>query len=135
MKRKTRSLNPILIVEKTDGELWGRVKIKDTLITDSATSLPALEKKMKVLISGFEAVEVAEFEVSYDLTAFFDTHSYLNISDVAKQAGINQALMRQYASGNKFPSFERVKEIEMAIRNIGKELSKVRLSKSTREFA
>ena len=98
---------PLLIVEKADGELWGRVKIKETLITDSATTLSALEKNLKDLIQDFEGVEVSEFEVSYDLTSFFDNHSYLNISDIAKRAGINQALMRQYASGNKFPSEER----------------------------
>jgi hypothetical protein len=38
--------------------------------------------------------------------------------------------MSHYASGIKFPSEERVKEIEAAIREIGKELSKVKLHKA-----
>jgi hypothetical protein len=136
MKQKTnKSIKPLLIVEKADGELWGRVKIRGNLITDSASTLAALEKNLKYLILEFEEVEVSEFEVSYDLISFFDEHSYLNISDIAKRAGINQALMRQYASGNKFPSQDRVTQIETAIREIGKELSKVRLSRRSRELA
>ena len=43
--------------------------------------------------------------------------------------------MRQYSSGLKFPSEERVKEIESAIREIGKELSKIKLHKRDREYA
>jgi hypothetical protein len=136
MKQNTNKfIKPLLIVEKADGELWGRVKIRGNLITDSASTLSALEKNLKYLILEFEEVEVSEFEVSYDLISFFDEHSYLNISDIAKRAGINQALMRQYASGNKFPSQDRVTQIETAIREIGKELSKVRLSRRSREHA
>ena len=62
--------------------------------------------------------------------AFFETYSYLNISDIAKVAGINPGLMRQYSSGNKFPSKERVKEIEKAVKKIGRELTQVNLHKS-----
>jgi len=38
--------------------------------------------------------------------------------------------MRQYAAGIKFPSLERVKRIEGAIRSIGKELARIRLHKA-----
>lgn len=141
MKRPNTPINqkrgsPLkLVVEKTDGELWGSVKVKGNLIYDYANNLQNLMNKLKNLIYEFEKVEVDHFEISYDLTSFFENHSYLNISDIAKRAGINPGLMRQYASGNKFPSEDRVMEIEDAIREIGKELSKVKLHKSIREYA
>jgi hypothetical protein len=131
----TQQTKTSLIIERYGGELWGRVKVKGNLITDSATSFDALKKQMKKLISDFENVEVEDFEVSYDLTSFFEQYSFLNISDLAKRAGINPALMRQYVSGNKFPSKQRVQEIESAVKSIGKELIKVRLHKSQKAFA
>jgi len=124
-----------LIVERSDGELWGRVKVKGNLIVDSADNLNALTKKLKTLILDIESVEVEDFELSYDLTSVFEQYSYLNISEVAAKAGISSGMMRQYASGNKYPSAERVKDIESAIREIGKELIKVKLHRSVKEPA
>jgi len=124
-----------LIVEGTANELWGRVTINENLIVDSASTLEALKKQLKKLILEIEEVEVEDFQVSYDLTSFFTEHSYLNVSDIAKRVGINENLMRQYASGHKFPSEERVKEIQKSIREIGKELSKTNLHKPKKEYA
>lgn len=123
-----------LIIEKADGNLWGRVKVKGNLIVDSAENLQSLKKQIKQLVYDFEEVEVEEFDIVYDLTAFFTAHP-LNIGDVAKKAEISPALMRQYASGIKFPSEERVKKIEDAIHQIGRELTKIKLSKPQREYA
>ncbi len=74
-----------LVVERSDGELWGRVKVKGNLIVDSADNLNALTKKLKTLILDIESVEVEDFEVSYDLTSVFEQYSYLNISEVASK--------------------------------------------------
>lgn len=127
--------SPQLIVEKKDGELWGRVTIKGTLIYDYSNTLQSLKNKLKELILEFENKKVDDFEVSYDLTSFFESHSYLNITDIAKRAEINPTLMRQYAAGIKFPSEDRVKQIEHAIREIGKELTKVKLHKPDAAYA
>lgn len=135
MTKTTQKANLQLIVEKADGELWGRVKVKGNLIFEQASTLDALKRKMKQLVLDFENVEIEEFKISYDLTAFFENHNYLNISDVAKKAGISPTLMRHYASGIKFPSEERVVNIEQAIHSIGRELTRVRLHKSRREYA
>ena len=117
-------------MERTAGDLWGRVFINNNLIIDSAKSLDALKRSLQLLILTIENIsfEDADFEVCYDLTSFFEENP-LNISDVASKAGISAGLMRQYASGAKFPSVDRLREIEAAIRQIGKELSKVRLHK------
>lgn len=132
--KKQQTIKARLIVEKADGELWGRVTIKGNLIVDSASTLEALQKKMKKLIRDFESVDVADFDISYDLTSFFEQHPYLSISEIASKAGINPGLMRQYSSAVKFPSEERVKKIELAIRDIGKELTRVKLHKPVKEY-
>jgi hypothetical protein len=124
-----------LIVEKSGDQLWGRITVNDNLIIDTASTLESLKKKLAKLAKSLENVEVDSFVVSYDLTSFFEQYSFLSISEIASKIGINPSLMRQYSQGIKFPSGERVKEIESAIRQIGKELSKVKLHKAEREFA
>lgn len=124
-----------LIVEKADKELWGRIKINDNLIIDSAPNLETLKKQLQKLAYEFEQYKIQDFEVSFDLTSFFEEFSFLNVSDIAKRTAISPGLMRQYAAGLKFPSEDRVKEIENAIREIGKELSRVKLHKFQRELA
>ena len=121
-----------LVIEKAEDGFWGRVDINNNLITEYALSLDTLKKQMKKLIFKIENIEVEEFDVSYDLTAFFEQYSYLNISDIAKRTSINSTLMRQYAAGIKYPSIERVKSIETAIRSIGRELAKIKIHTSIR---
>ncbi len=119
-----------LTVERTAGDLRGRVLVTTNLIVASAKSLSELKRSFQSLILDIENVSAAEFHfvVSYDLTSFFNQNP-LNIAAVASKAGISPGLMRQYATGAKFPSIDRLQVIESAIRQIGKELSKVRLHK------
>jgi predicted DNA-binding transcriptional regulator AlpA len=135
MKIATTQPKALLIVEKGDGELWGRVTIKGNLIVDSAKNLESLKKKIKSLALDFENVEINDFEVNYDLTSFFEQYPFLNVSEIAKKAGISPAMMLHYTSGTKFPSEERVKQIESAIKEIGKELTKVKLHKAQKQPA
>ncbi|MBQ4499043.1 MAG: XRE family transcriptional regulator [Alistipes sp.] len=51
----------------------------------------------------------------------------LNIKQVACALGINDKLMHQYSNGSKNPGFERRKEIERFIHDLGRELLKVEL--------
>ena len=139
-RKKTRQIseNQVsaqLIVERSDGEYWGRIKIKGNLIVESANTLEVLTKQMKKLIFEFEKVTVSDFDIAYDLTAFFETYSIISITDLARRANINPALMRQYASGIKFPSQDRVKDIEKAIKKVGKELSQIKLHKAEKRVA
>jgi hypothetical protein len=130
MSKKKKTITPLLIVERNKGNFWGRVEISDNLIVDTASSLESLKKKMRKLISDFEDKEAVDFDISYDLTAFFEQYAYINISKIASKSGINYSLMRQYSIGYKYPSEIRVKMIEKAIREIGKELIKVKLHKA-----
>lgn len=120
-----------LIIESAqEGELWGRVLFDDNLIVESASSLPELENKMKALLKDFNALDPKEinFELQYDIAGLFDEKKFLNAAVIAERAGINKSLMRQYASGIKFPSFERAQQIERVIHELGKEMISVKIA-------
>lgn len=116
-----------LIVEKgEDGRLWGRVNFRNNLIVDVATTVDALERKMRKLIMELYDIDI-EFTNAYDVSAFFENFSYLNQSRIAYLSGINPGLLRQYASGVKHPSAQQAKKIEVAIHKLAKELKSVSL--------
>ena len=115
----------LLIIEKSKGKLWGRVNYKDNLITDFATNIDTLEKKMRKLLKDFHELQNVEFDYSYDLTVFFEEYDFLKQSKIAELAGMNPGLLRQYASGVKHPSLEQAKKIEKAVHNLAKELKSV----------
>ena len=52
------------------------------------------------LAKGGAPYEVS-FSYQYDMQSFFDYFSFLNVSEVARRAGVNPSLMRQYTSGKK----------------------------------
>lgn len=117
----------LLVVEKDKGKLWGRVNYKNNLITDYAASLPALENKLARLLKDFHGIQNVSFERSYDLTVFFEQFAFLKQSKIAELAGINPGLLRQYASGVKYPSIDQAKKIERAVHALAKELQSVSL--------
>lgn len=120
-----------LIIESAkDGTLWGRVQYEDNLLTEEASSVRELESKMKELLKEWHALDrkQIEFELQYDIAGLFDEKKFLNAAVIAERAGINKSLMRQYASGIKFPSFERAKQIEQVIHELGKEMIAVKIS-------
>jgi len=118
----------LMIIEKDKGKLWGRVNYKNNLITDYAASIAALEKKMANLLKDFHGVEKLSFDRSYDLTVFFEEFNFLKQSKIAELAGINPGLLRQYASGVKYPSAAQAQKIEDAVHELARELSAVSLA-------
>ena len=66
---------------------------------------------------------------TYDnvIEVLFERFPELNASQVAKGMNINPVLLRQYVSGKKRPSFERLMDIENYLHKLGEELQKVRL--------
>lgn len=63
-----------------------------------------------------------EFAFRFDIGSFFDYYSYLNMSGVAKKAGINASLMRQYAMGKHEPSPKRKQQILDCLHQISQEM-------------
>lgn len=113
-----------LIIEKSEGILWGRVSYKDNLITETASNLTDLQNKFFTLLDDFEGLkrEQVEMEYFYDVYSLFQQFDFLNISKVAVHANMNPSLLRQYASGVKNPSAEQASKIEATLHSLAEEL-------------
>ncbi|MDQ6842766.1 MAG: hypothetical protein M3Z92_00235 [Bacteroidota bacterium] len=128
-----------VIIEKGDNGLYGRIEgRKSYLPVTFGNSKKEVLQNLKELIKDYQKnekngdsfwlklnTETLQFEVVYDIQAFFKDHDFLNASAIARHADINESLVRQYATGKKYPSAEQAKKLEDAIRNITKELHKV----------
>lgn len=62
------------------------------------------------------------------LREFFDTHPWINQSQIARLCKINDGLFRQYVTGIKRPSDERLKYIEREIKGIINETKDFKLT-------
>jgi len=118
-----------LIIEKQDQELTGRITFEDNLIVESANDLLLLEQKMVRLLKKFHGLDPSEiqFQYKYDLSSLFEAFDFLKISNIAKIAGLNASLLRQYVVGNKQASATQAKKVEAAIHKLGKELSALQI--------
>lgn len=67
------------------------------------------------------------FKFAFDLGSLFDYYPFLNISGVAKRAGINASLMRQYVSGVHKPSAKRLAVISNTMKDMAKDIASVAL--------
>ncbi len=63
-----------------------------------------------------------EFRYQYDLQSFFDYFSFLNVTEIARRAGINPSLMRQYVSGIKNAGEKTYERLSECIGRITKDL-------------
>jgi hypothetical protein len=79
------------------------------------------DAKEEFLEEGGELYDV-EFEYKYDLQSFFDYFSFLNVSEIAKRAGINPSLMRQYTSGVKNAGEKTYSRLSACMATITREL-------------
>lgn len=61
------------------------------------------------------------------LYSFFIAHPEINVSALARQMGISQVLMAQYASGSKTPSKNFLARLQKELRELGKKLCAVSL--------
>ncbi len=115
-----------LVIEKGEKGLWGSVKYNNNLIADTGTDLANLENKLKGLLQELEGVdpETVIFQHTYDVFALFQEFDFLNISKVAKYAGINAGLLRHYASGIKHPSLNQAKKIEETLHRLAVQMQK-----------
>lgn len=128
-----------IIIEKKDGWLWGIVENKSNFVaTPYGKTKDGLINNLKELIKDYQQnegkkdkywskvdVENMEVVISYDLQAFFKEFKELKISSLAATAKLNPSLLRQYASGSKYPSAEQAKKIELAVHALAKKLNKV----------
>lgn len=132
----------LVIVEKGDDLFSARTVSRGKLLVPNgygATPALALKNMMDVIRDYVQqegkddkywaniAASKVVFDIRYDLQSFFMDHDYLNTTAIAKRAGINAGLVRQYTSGVKHPSETQAKKIEATIHKLAKELQQVSL--------
>ena len=89
---------------------------------------------------GGEALRWASIDEDIHITSFYDKTDpeydnevarifkkfpQLNVSEVARNMGINKSLLSKYIYGIKKPSDQRVSQIKAALRSLGQELAAV----------
>lgn len=139
MKCKSRERKQLqIIIEWNDGILWGRVENAGNFFpTPYGKNTAEVINNLKELVRDYVAnegksdkfwnrldLESINYKFTYDLQAYFHEHDYLKISSVAKHAGLNPGLVRQYASGVKYPSEDQTEKLKIAINRIAKDLLK-----------
>lgn len=62
------------------------------------------------------------FEFVYDLQSFFEYFSVFNVTEVARRAGINPTLMRQYTSGVKKAGEKTYAKLSACLNDIRKDI-------------
>lgn len=133
-----------VIIEKGKKEFWGRIEGYDFLPVTVGKTIDEVLDNLRMLIADhiehegrddkqWKDVNAAgvEFNLHYDLRAFFDRYKVLNVSSIATKAKINQSLLRQYVAGVKHPSTRQAKKVEAAVHQIAEEMNKVSLVGST----
>jgi hypothetical protein len=125
-----------------DWQAWCNEPETGTLLTAIAPNTEGVLSQMRELIADFRKHEWKDspqwlgvdpyrdidFEFSYSVMTLFDEFKFIKIGEVAKAAGLNPALLRAYANGDKNPSLTQVKKIEGAIRQLGQSLIKVNVA-------
>ena len=74
-------------------------------------------------ITSFHTVQ--EPDKDNEIARIFRRFPQLNVSEVARQMGINKSLLSKYIYGIKIPSDKRRAEIKQALHELGKELMAV----------
>jgi hypothetical protein len=126
-----------------DGDYQATCMVEDaeTLLPVIAPTIEGILDEIRFLIADFQKNEwldvpswldvdpktEIEFEFAYSVLSLFDEFSFLKIGAVAKEAGINAALLRAYACGDKNPSYDQAKKIELAIRRLGQSMLSVQV--------
>lgn len=128
----------VYVEKAADGTYWGTTQNLPGVVSAFGNSLEELKINLQQAYSDYleTAKEVNEewiqqivqsnvFVYRLDIQALFKLIPEIKISSLAKKAGINESLMRQYATGKANASEERAKKIEKALHELGNELLSV----------
>ncbi|MCH4182053.1 MAG: pilus assembly protein HicB [Prevotella sp.] len=122
----------VTVEKASDGNFWCRTEeeINDTFLTSEGATV---EEAKKDLLDCYEEARLdaeeegkefkkVEFEYKYDLQSFFNYFSFLNINEIARRAGVNPSLMRQYKGGFKNAGEKTYERLSKCINDIKREL-------------
>ena len=130
----------VLVEKHKDGSYWGSTQNLPGVIAGQGETLEELKKSLKIAFDDY--IELARstkksWATSYtnadewrwafemNIQSFFDLIPEIKISLIGKKSGINESLMRQYATGKAPASEARLKKIEATIHELGRELLSV----------
>lgn len=88
-----------------------------------ADMLEAYEEIKELLLERGQTAPQLEFVYHYDMKSFFEYFDFLNVSRMAKRAGINPSLMRKYAAGIVKAGEGQYLKLKSAINDIASELA------------
>ena len=136
--KSKRKSNLEVIIERSEDHFWGRIEDHGFMPTGQGKTVSKLLQNIKDSIDDYVShegkkdkfwskvdLDNVEFNISFDVQAVFEEFNELKISSIAQRAELNPSLVRQYATGNKFPSSEQVKKIEVALHDLAKRLKEV----------
>lgn len=72
-------------------------------------------------------VSERDLRLTIGLPSFFEFYRVINLSALATRIGMNPSLLAQYAAGHKRPGPRQVDRILRGLRDLGHELSSLRL--------
>lgn len=117
----------IVTVEKgADGNYWCSTEIGDGGFNGCGSTVDEAKKDLAACLD--EAREAGDMkgdltlEYKYDLQSFFNYFAYFNVNEVARCAGINPSLLRQYSSGCKKAGEKTYERLSECFSNIKKDL-------------
>ena len=130
----------VLVEKHKDGSYWGSTQNLPGVIAGQGETLEELKKSLKIAFDDY--IELARstkkswaasytnadewrWEFEMNIQSFFDLIPEIKISLIGKKSGINESLMRQYATGKAPASEARLKKIEATIHELGRELLSV----------
>ena len=136
-----KNLSIEVVVERHyDGTFWGTTQNIPGVVTAFGASLDELKKNIEQAFLEYVAAAAElgeawieevrtrkEWAFYMNMQALFELVPEVKISAIARRAGINESLMRQYATGKAVVSEDRLRYIEQTIHDLGRELQTVKL--------
>lgn len=120
-------MKAVVTIEKgADGFFWCRTQIGKGGYSGCGESVEDAKNDFALCLEDARQAGDLQTEVSleykYDLQSFFNYFSYFNINEVARRAGINPSLLRQYSSGCKKAGEKTYERLSDCFNSIKKDL-------------
>lgn len=122
----------VSVYKADDGSYWCHTEkdVYGTVLNGQGNSVAeakqdlyaCLEEAKEDYVCQGKTANPVEFEYVYDLQSFFEYFSVFNVTEVARRAGINPTLMRQYTSGVKKAGEKTYAKLSACINDIRRDI-------------
>lgn len=76
---------------------------------------------------GKKSATFEDLTIKFDLQQFLSYYSGININVISKKYNLNNSLISQYKTGEKYPSEKQARKVIDSIKSYGKELANIDL--------